>query len=104
MARESQFQTRVRRRLAREYPGCVVIKLDPADQQGMLDLLVLWEDKWAALEVKAYRDAAMRPNQQYFVNLLNAMSFAAVIYPSNEEEVFCELHEAFRSRGPARVS
>lgn len=69
----------------------------------MLDLTLLFEDTWAALEVKASASSPMQPNQPYFVNQLSDMSFAAVIYPENEEEVLAALQEAFASRRCARV-
>jgi hypothetical protein len=49
------------------------------------------------LEVKASLQAKRRPNQDYYVNSLNKMSFAALICPENEEEVLIALQEAFAS-------
>lgn len=34
------------------FPGCIVMKTDPNYIQGIPDLLILWNDKWATLEVK----------------------------------------------------
>jgi hypothetical protein len=50
------------------------------------------------LEVKASADAPEQPNQEYYVNSLDAMSFAAFIYPENEEEVLDDLQSAFERR------
>jgi hypothetical protein len=49
------------------------------------------------LEVKVKKDADVQPNQEYYVDLLDSMSFASFIYPENEEEVLSELETAFRS-------
>lgn len=101
---EAAYQAQLIRRLKRMFPGCVVLHNDPRDQQGMLDLTLLWQHVWAMLEVKASRGARQRPNQGYFVEQLDSMSFAAFIYPENEEEVLLALQEAFASRGATRLS
>ena len=89
--------------LYEKFPGCVIMKNDTAYQQGFLDLTVLYQDCWAALEVKRSRDSVLQPNQHYFLHKLDEMSFAATIYPENEEEVLTALQEAFASRRCARV-
>lgn len=98
---EAAFQAKLIRKLAKLFPGCVILKNDPNQQQGILDLTILWECLWAALEVKASPTARRRPNQEYFVKLLDDMSFAAFICPENEEEVLIALQEAFASRRSA---
>jgi hypothetical protein len=50
------------------------------------------------LEVKVDASAPLRPNQEYYVRQMDDMSFAAIIYPENEEEVLAALQEAFTSR------
>lgn len=94
---ENAYQAQLIKKLYRLFPGCVVLKLDA--MQGLPDLLVLWMDKWATLEVKAHAGARIQPNQDYYVELMNRMSFSAFIYPSNEEQVLAELQLAFKSRG-----
>lgn len=101
---ESVYQAQLIKKLKDEFPGCVVLKNDAQYQQGILDLTILYQDTWASLEVKASITSPYRPNQRYFVKQLNDMSFAAFIYPENEEEVLIALHEAFASRGRACVS
>lgn len=102
---ENRYKRHVAQRLEREFPGCMIIKLDAGSQQGIPDRLVLYGNRWAALEVKDSEDAPTQPNQPYFVNRMNEMSFAAFIYPENEEAVFYELHLAFAEpRRYARLS
>jgi hypothetical protein len=56
------------------------------------------------LEVKKSEHESFQPNQVYYLELLNDMSFAAVIYPSNEEEVLLALQHALsQSRRNSRV-
>jgi hypothetical protein len=101
---EAAFQSQLIRELKDLFPGCVVLKNDPQYQQGILDLTLLWGPFWAMLEAKAARNSRRRPNQDYFVEMLDEMSFAAYIYPDNKEEVLLALQEAFASRGAARLS
>lgn len=65
--------------------------------QGIPDLTVLWNNKWALLECKRETEARKRPNQQYYIDIGKRMSFAAFIYPENEEEVLNDLQQAFRA-------
>lgn len=101
---ESAYQARLIRKLRSMFPGCVVLKNDTDYRQGIPDLTVLYLDTWATLEVKASADAAVQPNQEYYVTQLNDMSFSAFIYPENEREVLNALQHAFESRRSARVS
>lgn len=94
---ESAYQAKLIRKLKKLFPGCVVLKNDPQYLQGILDLTLLWKRYWAMLEVKPFRSAVHQPNQEYYVEQLDNMSFAAFIYPENEEEVLIALQEAFAS-------
>ena len=94
---ESEFQTTLIRRLRSVLPGSIVIKNDPSYIQGFPDLLVLYKDRWAALEVKKSATAKARPNQRHYVDLLATMSFARFVYPENVEEVLSAIQQAFRS-------
>jgi hypothetical protein len=102
--RESRYQAHVIARLRAEFPGCFILKNDSAYLQGIPDLLILFNEHWAMLEVKASARSRTQPNQEYYVDLLDEMSFAAFIFPENEEEVFCDLQYALSPKRPARVS
>lgn len=101
---ESTYQSKLKRELENMFPGCIVLKNDSALLQGIPDLLILWHDKWAALEVKASWDSTEQPNQRYYVELMDNMSFAAFIYPENQEEVLSALQHAFQPRRATRLS
>lgn len=92
---ESKFQANLIKDLKDKFPGCIVMKNDSSYIQGIPDLLVLYKDKWASLEVKQSAKARKQPNQEYYVDKMNDMSFSRVIYPENREVVLSELQQAF---------
>lgn len=95
--RENIFQRKLKEELRILFPGCIIIKLDSGDIQGIPDLLVLYKNKWAALEVKRSANAEKRPNQEYYVEVMDGMSFSRFICPENKEEVLDALQSAFRT-------
>jgi hypothetical protein len=101
---EARYQAKIIKQLELMFPGCVILKNDSQHKQGMLDLTILWINNWATLEVKASKNASTQPNQDYYVEKLGEMSFAAYIYPENEREVLSALQQAFKPPGRARVS
>lgn len=101
---ERDYQARLIKELRRRFPGCVILKNDPDYLQGIPDLVIFHGDKWAFLEVKASERAEFQPNQEYYVDKLNEMSFAAFIYPSNEKTVLGDLARAFEVSRNARHS
>ena len=96
---ESKFQSELIKELKSMFNGCVVLKNDPNYIQGMPDLTVLYQDKWATLEVKKTKNAPHQPNQDHYVMAMDGMSFSRFIYPENKEEVLHDLQLAF---GPRR--
>jgi len=94
---ERDFERWLKKRLESIFPGCLYLKLDPTAIQGIPDRLVIWQDRWAALELKRSSRAKRQPNQEYYVNMLNGWSFAAFVHPENVEEVLDALQRAFRS-------
>ena len=95
--KENKFQADLKKELKTMFPGCIVTKLDSGDIQGIPDLLILYKNKWATLENKRSATASKRPNQEYYVNKMNEMSFSRFIFPENKEEVLNELRKAFKS-------
>lgn len=104
MAKESAFQKGLINDLKKRFPGCMVLKNDPNYIQGIPDLLVLYEGRWAALECKKAKQASHQPNQDYYVERMNKMSFSRFVYPENKENVLDELQQSFQSCRPARFS
>lgn len=91
--KESKFQSDLKKELKKTFPGSIVTKMDSGDIQGIPDLLILYKNKWATLENKRSSKAHKQPNQEYYVNKMNDMSFSRFIYPENKEEVLTELKE-----------
>jgi hypothetical protein len=101
---ESVFKKKLINRIQREFPGAIVLKVDPNYIQGITDNLILFEDKWAAFEAKRSRRASHQPNQDYYVSLLNSMSYASFVYPENEEDFIHEIQQSFKSNRTTRFS
>ena len=94
---ESKFQADLIKDIKNMFPGCVVMKNDSSYIQGIPDLLVLYNDRWASLECKKSEGARKQPNQEYYVEKLDSISFSRFIFPENKEEVLRELQSAFRA-------
>ena len=92
---ERDFQAKLIKKVERMFPGSIVMKLDTSYKQGVPDLLILYKDKWATLEVKKNELAHHQPNQDYYVGMMDDMSFSKFIYPANEEEVLLDLFRYF---------
>ena len=92
---ERDFQAKLIKELKGQFPGCIVMKNDASYIQGIPDLLVLYKDKWAALECKKFGNASKQPNQVYYVDKMDAMSFARFVSPENMKEVLNELQQTF---------
>lgn len=91
MKREGQFQNELIMEIKELLPGCIVMKNDPDYIQGIPDLTVLYKKRWACLEVKRTRSASRRPNQDYYIQLMDSMSFAAFVYPENKDDIMSAL-------------
>lgn len=104
MPKESDFQKDLRKEIEERFEGSIVTKLDSGDIQGIPDLLVLYKDKWAALECKKSNKASKRTNQDWYIEQMNKMSYASFIYPENKENVLNEMERSFKSSRAARVS
>lgn len=94
---ESVYQAKLIKKLRKLYPGTVILKNDSSYMPGIPDLSIFYNDRWVMLEVKAYDGADEQPNQRYYVDQLNAMSFAAFIFPENEKEVLHGVQQTLRA-------
>ena len=94
--KENKFQSDLIKKLKEMFVGCIVMKTDPNYIQGLPDILILYNNKWAALENKKSSKATHQPNQDYYVELMNKMSFSRFIHPENEEEILNELQRTFK--------
>lgn len=92
---ESGFQDKLIKELKERFPGCMTFKMDQI--QGIPDLLILHGKRWASLECKQFAKAKKQPNQEYYVDLMNKMSFSRFIHPGNKEEVLNDLQRTFGS-------
>lgn len=91
---ESGFQDKLRNELKNMFEGCMIFKMDQI--QGIPDLLILYKNKWASLENKKNANAKIQPNQEYYVNEMNNMSFSRFICPENKNEVLNDLKRYFK--------
>ena len=102
--RENQFQAKLIKEIKTLMPDSIVLKNDAGLKQGIPDILVLRGNKWAALECKRSEKAKHRPNQDYYVDKMDSMSFAAFVYPENKQEVLNALQRSLGAGRKARVS
>lgn len=93
---ESKFQKELMDEIRSEYPGCVILKNDSGYIQGFPDWTILYKDKWAVLECKREANAKKQPNQEYYVDKLNGMSFSRIVYPENKDEVLNDISIHFK--------
>lgn len=97
MKKENQFQAKLIKEIKDRLPGAIVTKMDANYIQGIPDLLILFNDRWATLECKKDAKASHRPNQEYYVGVMNEMSYSNFIFPENKEKVLDELERALRT-------
>lgn len=101
---EGKFKEELTQDLKDLFPGCVLLKNDEQLLQGVPDILILYQTYWAMLEVKESATADKQPNQDYYIEMFNSMSYASFVYPENKEEVLLEIQQAFSARRQARLS
>lgn len=104
MTPESKFKKKLIEEIERQYPGAVILKNDANRLQGIPDHIILFGPRWAMFEAKAYEKAEHRVNQDYYVHLLDDMSFARFVYPENKEIFLHELQQALRPIRSTRLS
>lgn len=100
---ERDIQPRIISKLEKRLPGALIYKGDTRFKQGSPDLIILYNDRWAMLEVKRSATARKRPNQEHYINKLNNMSYAALIHPDNEEDILDELQRSLQTERCPRI-
>lgn len=91
MKRENKFQAELIKEIRSLFPGAIILKNDPEYIQGFPDLTIFYEDRWAVLECKKSEREVHQPNQDYYVDVLNEMSYSAFIFPENKKDILKEL-------------
>jgi len=102
--RESKYQRELVKRIEERFPGCHIERGDAGRLQGIPDLTIFFNRCWAKLEVKISATAPMEPNQSYYIDKFDSMSYASIVHPGNEEEVMNALQHTFNNCGSACVS
>lgn len=94
---ENEYQPGLKERIAKRFPGCFMMKNDAALLPGVPDLIILYGDRWAVLEVKRSKKERdnPRPLQEYYVERLNNLGFSAFIYPEIETDVLDAMEQSF---------
>lgn len=91
------YQSLLKKKLKSKFPQCDVYRLDPNGVQGIEDLVLLCPLTWATLEIKGSSKSHVQPNQKYYVNKHNDMSFSRMINPENEKDVLDDLSNHLNS-------
>lgn len=104
MPLESKFKSNLIKKIKTMYPGAIILKNNANQIQGFPDNIILEGSRWAVFDAKKDESSPRQPNQEYWIHLLNEMSFAAFVYPQNEERFLYELQQAFRAGGGPRFS
>ncbi len=95
---ESKFQNRLINRIKSEFgeDNVIILKNDPNYIQGFPDLTILGKKRYAVLECKRDKDSNRQPNQEYYINKANRLSYGRFIYPENEDEILDDLHNILK--------
>lgn len=99
---EKDFQRELVQDLEERFPGALIFKNET--KQGLPDLTILYRSHWALLECKQSEQSPHRPNQDYYIEKANGMSFASFVYPENKGDVLNALEQALRPGRKTRIS
>ena len=75
MLTETQYQAKLKKKIESKFSDAFVFKMDPTSIgcQGFPDLIILKDNKWAALEVKRSSKERHQPNQDEMVSKIKEM-------------------------------
>ena len=98
---EGNFKKKLIKDIKKEFPGCIVTKLEADYCNGIPDILILHKDKWATLEAKKNKGEVTKERenklaQDHYVAKMNSMGYSSYVYPENKEEVLNELKVHFQ--------
>lgn len=93
---EREFQSSLIKELKTRFKDCIVMKNDSSYIQGIPDLIILFKNRWAALECKKSSSSSHRPNQDFYISKMNEMSYASFISPENRKEILDEMERALK--------
>jgi len=88
---EAAFQSDLKKEIEGLLTDCVVLVKPGFTLLGFPDLLILYKNQWAALEVKRSEHEEYQPGQEWWIGELNAMSYSAMICPENRKEIIGEM-------------
>lgn len=94
---ESSFQSNLMAKIKERYPGCMILKNDSGYIQGIPDWTIFYKDRYVVLEAKRDKDAPAQPNQPYYVEKFNEMSYSSFVYPENEKHVLECIDRVFKN-------
>ena len=96
--KENKFQADLVKEIKKRFPGVIVLKNDANYLQGIPDLTILWKRCWAMLECKKSSSEIHQPNQDFYIEMADGLSFGRFIYPENKEAILDEMERAFKIR------
>lgn len=92
---EKDFQKDFIHKIKTLLPNSIAIKNDANYLQGFPDWTVIDGPRVYVFEAKAFKKANRQPNQEYYINAINAAGgFARFVYPENMQEVLDEIQRA----------
>lgn len=97
---EGTFKTKLIGEIEKEFPDCIVTKLEADFKAGIPDILIVNGKQWVTLEAKKSKADVTKQRrnkdaQDYYVARMNKMSYSSYVYPENKEEVLNELKVFF---------
>lgn len=95
--KERDFQGSLIKEIQERLPNSIIMKNDANYKQGIPDLVVYNGSHWGMLECKKSAHESFQPNQKYYLDILDGMSFARAIYPENKEEVLDDLQRSLEA-------
>ena len=95
---EPEYQQFLKKEIRKRLPDAIILKNDANWLQGFPDFTILYQDRYALLEIKRDKYAPVQPNQDYYISKADSWSvYSRFIFPENEKEVLDGLQRALAS-------